>query len=132
MAPIEAKNYQCKMGFRGFETRNLGNLRQFFTIFEVSRLKNWQYWLHWLECRPCLFFLFFTDTAYTGPFNTRGASNVLLIVVLIIISIAFIVFTLIFGKKFVVMFCKENNLPRNNSPSPPSNELFRINRRDNR
>jgi len=72
------------------------------------------------------------DTAYTGPFNTRGASNVLLIVVLIIISIAFIVFTLIFGKKFVVMFCKENNLPRNNSPSPPSNELFRINRRDNR
>ena len=42
MAPIKAKNYQCKMGFRGFETRNLGNLRQFFTMFEASRLKNSQ------------------------------------------------------------------------------------------
>ena len=42
MAPIEAKNYQCKMGFRGFETRNLGNSRQFFTMIEALRLKNRQ------------------------------------------------------------------------------------------
>ena len=30
------------MGFQGFETRNLGNSRQFFTLFEASRLKNRQ------------------------------------------------------------------------------------------
>ena len=67
-------------------------------------------------------FLFsFSDTRYTGPFNTHGASNILLIVVMIIISIAFIVFALIFGKKFIIIFCKGNGLPRH-TPSP-SNEL---------
>ena len=103
-------------------------------MFEASRLKTGSATVLAALARmsPLSIFFVLSDTAYTGPFNTRGASNVLLIVVLIIISIAFIVFTLIFGKKFVVMFCKENNLPRNNSPSPPSNELFRINRRDNR
>ena len=74
----------------------------------------------------CIFIkkTFFPDTPYTGPFDTRGASNILLIVVMIIITIAFIVFTVIFGKKFIVMFCKESNLPRNHSPSP-QNELTR-------
>ena len=75
----------------------------------------------------CIFkniFFFFSDTPYTGPFDTRGASNILLIVVMIIITIAFIVFTVIFGKKFIVMFCKESNLPRHHSPSP-QNELTR-------
>ena len=40
---------------------------------------------------------------------------------MIIISIAFIVFALIFGKKFIIIFCKGNGLPRHTPP--PSNEL---------
>ena len=56
MAPIEAKNYQCKMGFRGFETRKLGKFEAFlYNVrgFKAKKQAVQLHWLHWLEWRPC-------------------------------------------------------------------------------
>ena len=71
-----------------------------------------------------LVFTFFADEPYRGPFNSRGASNIPLVIVMIIIATAFIVVMVIFGKKFFVVFCKNNELRRQSTPSSTqSNEL---------
>jgi len=70
------------------------------------------------------------DEPYRGPFNSRGASNIPLVIVMIIIATAFIVVMVIFGKKFFVVFCKNNELRRQSTPSSTqSNELPPSNRR---
>ena len=66
-----------------------------------------------------------SDEPYRGPFNTRGATNIPLVVVMIIVATAFLVVILIFAKKFFSLFCKSANLPRSNSNS----ELRRTARR---
>ena len=67
---------------------------------------------------------FFTDRdVYPGPFNSKGASNIPLVIVMIIIATAFVVVMVIFGKKFFVVFCKNNELRRSRSSTP--NELPR-------
>lgn len=64
------------------------------------------------------------DEPYRGPFNSRGASNIPLVIVMIIIATAFIVVMVIFGKKFFVVFCKNNELRRQSTPSSTQfNEL---------
>ena len=47
-----------------------------------------------------------------GPFSTKGAANIPLVVVLIIIGTAFLVVILAFGKKFFTVYCKSQDLSR--------------------
>jgi len=61
------------------------------------------------------------DGPYIGPFNTQGAANIPLVIVMIVIATAFIVVLLVFGKKFISIFCKANDL--NRSTRSDSNEL---------
>ena len=68
-----------------------------------------------------IFIAFLPDEPYRGPFNTKGAANVPLIIVMIIVATAFLVVILIFSKKFLSVICKASDLSRTRSNSP--NEL---------
>ena len=61
---------------------------------------------------------------HRGVFNTQGAANIPLVIVMIVIATAFLVVLLVFGKKFLSIFCKANNLNRA-SQSDSNNELPR-------
>jgi len=62
------------------------------------------------------------DGPYRGHiFNTQGAANIPLVIVMIVISTAFLVVLLVFGKKFLSIFCKASDL--NRSTRSDSNEL---------
>ena len=63
----------------------------------------------------------FPESAVRYPFNTEGAANIPLVIVMIVISTAFLVVLMVFGKKFLSFFCKANDLNRSNRSD--SNEL---------
>ena len=64
----------------------------------------------------------FPESAVRYPFNTEGAANIPLVIVMIVIATAFIVVLMVFGKKFLSFFCKANDLNRS-TRSDSNNEL---------
>ena len=64
----------------------------------------------------------FPESAVRYPFNTEGAANIPLVIVMIVIATAFIVVLMVFGKKFLTYFCKANDLNRS-TRSDSNNEL---------
>lgn len=62
------------------------------------------------------------DEPYRYPFNTQGAANIPLVIVMIVIATGFIVVLLVFGKKILSIFCKANDLNRS-TRSDSNNEL---------
>jgi len=62
------------------------------------------------------------ESAVRYPFNTEGAANIPLVIVMIVIATAFIVVLMVFGKKFLTYFCKANDLNRS-TRSDSNNEL---------